>query len=94
MKAKFIAMFVLIAFLFAGVGATSFAQDKNVKQQVKTKTENMKQEVKTKTDEGMKNQPPVDTKKIEQTKEKVKHLKTHKPKVNKNKPTETKTEKK
>jgi hypothetical protein len=94
MKAKFIAIAFVVALLFGGANSTAFAQDKNVKQQVKSKTETTKHEVKAKTEEGMKNQPPVDTKKIEQTKEKIKIHKTHKPKVNKNKPTETKTEKK
>lgn len=92
MKAKFIATAVMAAFLFTGINAASFAQDKNVKQQVKTKTETTKPEVKTKTEEGMKTQTPVETKKVEQSKDKVKHLKSHKPKSLKSKETETKSE--
>lgn len=78
MKSKFIASAIIVVFLFTGVSVASFAQDKTIKQQVKPKTETIKQEVKTKTEEGIKNQTQLDNKKIEQTKEKIKHHKTKK----------------
>jgi len=103
MKARFIATAIVFVFLFTVVNTASFAQDKNVKQQVKgktekvkkevkSKTETMKTEVKTKADENMKTQTELATKKGEQTKEKVKHLKTHKSMTHKSKMKETKPE--
>ena len=79
MKARFLAIAIVFAFLFTVVNAASFAQDKNVKQQVKGKTETVKKEVKAKTEtmktegkakvnENMKTQTQLATKKGEQTK--------------------------
>lgn len=84
MKSKIIAATIALAFLFAGINV-SFAQDKTIKKDIKQKTETVKQDVKRKTEEGMKEQTKMEKKNVEQTKEKVKHLKTHKVKTNKNK---------
>lgn len=88
MKSKIIALVIAFAFLFAGL-SVSFAQDKNIKKDVKRKTETVKHDVKKKTEEGMKNQTQTGMKKDEKTKENLITHKKHKVSGEKTKQKET-----
>ena len=77
MKTKIVAFAVALVFLFSGFGALNFAQEKNVKKEIKQKTETMKQDVKKKTEEGMKNQTQTGVKKVEKSKENMMVHKKH-----------------
>ena len=91
MKSKIIAATIAVAFLLAGLNV-SFAQNKSSNKDVKQKTETVKQDVKKKTKEGIKEHNKVEKEKVVRTKEKVKHLKTHNVKSDKNKMKQTESE--